>query len=132
MPSIDVAMQAHIDLNQALKKHGFSKTSYRNDPGVIIQRGTGPFADASLLTSIIEIIVPFTDPKVVLAFLSSSLPIILKWIGARAGKSVTFETEVDGRKYSISVKGHADAEKAAKALKGLIDHVEQRNERPKD
>lgn len=132
MPSIDPAMQAHIDLNRALKEHGFRKVSYRNDPGVIIRRGTGPFADASLLTSIIEIIVPFADPAAALAFVYAARPIILKWIDARAGRSVTFETEVNGSKHSISVKGHADAKKVAKAFKSLIDQVEQRNEKPPD
>jgi hypothetical protein len=129
-PLIDPAIQAHIDLKRALAEHGITKVAYKNDLSAFMKRDAGPFADASYFTSIVEIIIPFTNPAAVVAVFCAARPIILKWIDARAGRSVTCETEVSGRKHSISVRGNNDIDQAAKVLMRLIDHAEQRDERP--
>jgi hypothetical protein len=123
-PPTDPVVQAYIELHSALKERGVTEVLYRSRPGVSFRRDTGPFPAAELITSIVEIIIPFTEPATALAVLYGVRPMILKWIDARAGGAVTVETQVNGNKHSISVRGNDDVDKVAKALTKLIDHTE--------
>ena len=79
----------------------------------------------TIFPDVIAIIIPFATPAAAVAVLHYIRPLALKWLEVRAQRSIELKVETEDGVHSISIKGHADADTAIKALLKLDRRLKQ-------